>query len=71
MRQADVYLYDRLAGRLTEDETGYTFQYDADYLNESPVRLTGRWRPPPLPSVNADLKDRVTSCLHLLPTQVI
>ena len=26
MRQADIYLYDRLAGRLVEDETGYTFQ---------------------------------------------
>ena len=32
MRQAEVYFYERLAGRLTEDETGYTFQYDADYL---------------------------------------
>ena len=40
MRQADVYLYDWLAGRLTEDETGYTFQYDADYLNKNPVRLS-------------------------------
>ena len=39
MRQADVYLYDRRAGRLTEDETGYTFRYDAEYLNEAPVRL--------------------------------
>ena len=28
MRQADVYLYDRRAGRLTEDETGYTFQQE-------------------------------------------
>ena len=25
MRQAGVYLYDRQAGCLTEDETGYTF----------------------------------------------
>ena len=40
MRQADVYLYERQAGRLTEDETGYTFQYDAEYLNENPVRLS-------------------------------
>lgn len=40
MRQADVYLYNRQAGRLTEDETGYTFQYDAEYLNENPVRLS-------------------------------
>ena len=40
MRQADIYLYDRLAGRLVEDETGYTFRYDAGYLAASPVRLS-------------------------------
>ena len=40
MRQADIYLYDRLAGRLVEDETGYTFQYDAGYLTDAPVRLS-------------------------------
>ena len=33
MKQAKVYLYDRLAGRLLEDENGFTFTYDADYLN--------------------------------------
>ena len=32
MKRALVYLYDRLAGRLTEDENGFTFEYDADYL---------------------------------------
>lgn len=32
MKQAAIYLYDRKAGLLTEDETGYTFCYDADYL---------------------------------------
>lgn len=32
MKRALVYLYDRLAGRLTEDESGYTFEYDAAYL---------------------------------------
>ena len=40
MRQADVYLYERLAGRLTEDENGYTFQYDPEYLNSDPIRLS-------------------------------
>ena len=40
MRQADVYLYDRLAGRLTEDENGYTFQYDAEYLDSAPIRIS-------------------------------
>ena len=40
MRRAEVYLYDRLAGHLTEDEDGYTFQYDADYLANDPVMLS-------------------------------
>lgn len=40
MRQADVYLYDRLAGRLTEDENGYTFQYNAEYLDSAPIRIS-------------------------------
>ena len=40
MRQAEIYLYGRLAGLLTEDENGYTFQYDARYLADDPVRLS-------------------------------
>ena len=40
MRQADVYLYGRLAGRLTEDEDGYVFQYDAAYLAGAPVAIS-------------------------------
>ena len=32
MKKAKVYLHDRLAGRLVEDENGFTFTYDADYL---------------------------------------
>ena len=32
MKRAKVYLYDRLAGRLIEDENGFTFTYDASYL---------------------------------------
>jgi serine/threonine-protein kinase HipA len=32
MRQAEIYLYDRLAGMLTENEDGYTFTYDPAYL---------------------------------------
>ena len=40
MRQAEIYLYGRLAGVLTEDENGYTFQYDGDYLAGEPVRLS-------------------------------
>lgn len=43
MRRAHIYNGDRLAGMLTENEEGYTFQYDADYLcseGVEPVSLT-------------------------------
>ena len=33
MKRAMVYVHDRLAGRLTEDEGGFTFEYDAAYLD--------------------------------------
>ena len=32
MKQAVVFLRDRKAGVLTENENGYTFQYDRDFL---------------------------------------
>lgn len=32
MKQAKIYNYNLFAGVLTEDENGYTFQYDAAYL---------------------------------------
>lgn len=32
MRQAKIYNYNLVAGILTEDENGYTFQYDSNYL---------------------------------------
>ncbi len=49
MRQAEIYLYDRLAGLLTEDENGYTFQYDSVYLADAlvPVSVTFPIRPEP------------------------
>ena len=43
MRQAFIYNQDQLAGLLTEDEDGYTFQYDTAYIKSSdaePVSLT-------------------------------
>lgn len=43
MRQASIYHSDRLAGVLTEDENGYTFQYDSQYLQldeVEPISLT-------------------------------
>lgn len=35
MKQAKIYMHDRLAGMLTENENGFTFQYDSDYLNDA------------------------------------
>jgi len=43
MRQANVLYRDILAGRLAEDENGYTFVYDTYYLSRTgaePVSLT-------------------------------
>ncbi len=43
MRVAIVLFRDIVAGRLVEDENGYTFSYDADYLaneNAEPISLT-------------------------------
>ena len=33
MKQAEIFMYNKLAGMLTEDENGFTFQYNSDYLN--------------------------------------
>ncbi len=35
MKQAEIFIHDKLAGMLTEDENGFTFQYNSDYLNDS------------------------------------
>lgn len=37
MKRGKVYLKGRYAGLLTEDESGFTFAYDADYLQEESV----------------------------------
>lgn len=34
MKQAKIFMYDKLAGMLTEDENGFLFQYDSEYLND-------------------------------------
>ena len=42
-RKADIYVQERKAGVLEESDTGYRFQYDANYLlqkNAEPVSLT-------------------------------
>ena len=33
MKRARIFLNNALAGILTEDDLGYEFRYDADYLN--------------------------------------
>jgi len=43
MRKAKIYMHKKLAGYLTEDENGYTFIYDKEYIAGSdvkPVSLT-------------------------------
>lgn len=35
MKQAEIFMYDKLTGMLTEDENGFTFLYDSNYLNDS------------------------------------
>ena len=43
MKQAQIYNGDELAGILTEDENGYTFTYEAEYVktgNNAAVSLT-------------------------------
>lgn len=72
MKQAAIYLYDRKAGVLTEDETGYTFLYNTDYLhllNAEPVSLT-------LPLTEQIYRDKVLfpngtsrATFHFCPTK--
>ena len=43
MRQAEIYYKNNLAGIITENDEGYSFQYDEKYLeskNSKPVSLT-------------------------------
>lgn len=43
MKSAKIYMYDRYAGRLTEDENGFQFVYDSGYLaaeGAEPISLT-------------------------------
>lgn len=35
MKQAEIFMHDKFAGMLAEDENGFTFQYDSDYLNNT------------------------------------
>ena len=53
MRQADVYMYDKLAGQLSETDSGYEFIYSSDYLKGSgaeAISLTLPLKPTPFTS---------------------
>lgn len=55
MRQAKVYYKDSLAGTITEDDDGYIFQYNKEYLEKKdskPVSLT-------MPLINDPYKSKV------------
>lgn len=41
MRKANVYMHDRLAGTISENEEGYLYVYDKDYLeSEKPEAIS-------------------------------
>lgn len=43
MKQAKIFMYNSFAGILTEDENGYAFSYNPEYLaseNAEPISLT-------------------------------
>ncbi len=41
MRRAEIYLFDKHTGTLTESDTGYAFTYSLEYLNsESPLPIS-------------------------------
>lgn len=55
MKQAVIYLRNIKAGILTEDENGYTFEYDAEFLSSDaaePISLT-------MPLSNKPYRDKV------------
>lgn len=53
MKQAHIWMNQKLAGLLTEDENGFTFRYDDGYLKQEgarPVSLTLPLTPQPYQS---------------------
>ena len=45
MKQAEVYVGKNLAGVLTEDELGYEFRYDTDYLRSDKPKVVSLTMP--------------------------
>ena len=60
MKSAKIYMYDRYAGRLTEDENGFQFVYDSEYLaaeGAEPISLTMPLRKEPYESAYFGLEE--------------
>lgn len=55
MKQAQIYMHNLLAGILTEDDEGYTFVYDCDYLNNKDAEAISLT----MPLINKPYKDKV------------
>ncbi len=55
MKQAKVYINTTLAGILTEDDTGYTFVYDSEYLSSKDAEAISLT----LPLTNEPYRDRI------------
>lgn len=45
MKTGKVYMYNHLAGILTEDETGFTFTYDSMYLESADAEAVSQTMP--------------------------
>ena len=45
MRQVQVFMYDSLAGVLTQDDTGYHFQYTEEYLKKDSAKPISKTLP--------------------------
>ncbi len=45
MRKAEVYMHDYLAGFLTQDDSGYHFQYLSEYLSRKDIKPISKTLP--------------------------
>lgn len=55
MKKAKIYFQDMLAGRLVEDENGFTFSYDMDYLQNPAARPVSMTLPLRVEAYNSDV----------------
>ncbi|MDY5491550.1 MAG: HipA N-terminal domain-containing protein [Prevotella sp.] len=55
MKRAKIFMYDRYAGLLTEDENGFTFAYDTAYMEQEGIEAISLT----MPLREAPYKDKV------------